>query len=297
MTLQTEVPAAAPTKAAPLSRPRSGRSSGWRIGRIVLVGIFLCWSLFPILWIALTSVKTRSQILADVPVFFFTPTLDAYREALFSAGSGVMQDLINSAVITFASTLTTLAIAGLAAFALARYAFRAKGAVMMFILASRLLPPISAIIPLFLLFSLFGLVDTRTGLVLIYTALNAPFAAWLLKSFFEGVPVELEEAAQIDGCSRIGAFLRITLRLAAPGLVAVGIIIGSMSWNEFLFAFMFTSVDATTLPLTLDELKGGEQITWNELSARATLLMLPALTVGLWSQKYLVSGLTAGSVK
>lgn len=297
MTTQTVAPAATAPKPVMAARTGPRRSSPWRIGRLILIGIFLCWSLFPILWIALTSLKTRSQILADTPVFFFTPTVEAYRDALFSAGSGVMQDLINSAVITFASTLTTLVVAGLAAFSLARYAFRAKGAVMVFILASRLLPPISAIIPLFLVFSLFGLVDTRTGLVLIYTALNAPFAAWLLKSFFEGVPAELEEAAQIDGCSRIGAFLRITLRLAAPGLVAVGIIIGSMSWNEFLFAFMFTSVDATTLPLTLDELKGGEQITWNELSARATLLMLPALTVGLWSQKYLVSGLTAGSVK
>ncbi|MBZ2195431.1 carbohydrate ABC transporter permease [Occultella gossypii] len=284
--------------AAPVSV--QGRNlPSWTRGapRAAAVVALLAWSLFPILWIVLTSLKTRLEILADEPVFWFTPTLDAYRRTLFSPGAGVLSDLLNSVGITMASTVATILVAGLAAYSLARFAFRGKGPVLTFILASRLLPPISAVIPLFLLFSTFGLIDTHAALILVYTALNAPFAAWLLKSFFEGVPKELEEAAELDGCSALGAFFRVTMRLAAPGIVATGIITGNMAWNEFLFAFMFTSVDATTLPLALAELKGGEQIAWQDLGARATLLMLPALTVGLWSQKYLVSGLTAGSLK
>lgn len=279
----------------PVSRPK--RRWGRHLPRTVVIAALLAWSLFPILWIVLTSFKSRLDILADSPVFSFTPTLDAYRRTIFSSGSGVLQDLVNSVVITMASTLATILLAGLAAYALSRYIFRGKGFVLTFILASRLLPPISAVIPLFLLFSVLHLIDTQVVLVLVYTALNAPFAAWLLKSFFEGVPRELEEAAKIDGCSSLGAFFRVTMRLAAPGIVATGIIAGNMAWNEFLFAFMFTSVDATTLPLALAALKGGEQVAWQDLGARATLLMVPALTVGLWSQKYLVSGLTAGSVK
>lgn len=277
---------------------RRRRLVWWRqVPRGAAVIALVLWSLFPILWIVLTSLKSRLDILADTPVFWFTPTLDAYRRTVFSPGSGVLRDLVNSAVVTMGSTVATILLAGLAAYSLARYTFRAKGPVLTFILATRLLPPISAVIPLFLLFSLMNLIDTRTVLVLAYTALNAPFAAWLLKSFFEGVPKELEEAAKIDGCSPMGAFFRVTMRLAAPGIVATGIIAGNMAWNEFLFAFMFTSVDATTLPLALAALKGGEQVAWQDLGARATLLMVPALTVGLWSQKYLVSGLTAGSVK
>ena len=267
------------------------------IGRSSLLAALILWSLFPIFWIVLSSFKTRLDVLSSTPLLVFSPTIDAYRRAIFSPTAGVLPDLVNSAVITVGATFLTLAVSGLAAYALARYVFRAKGVVMGYILASRLLPPISAVVPLFLLFSLFNLVDTRTGLVLIYTALNAPFAAWLLKSFFEGVPRELEEAAKIDGCSSLGAFLRITLRLAAPGLVATGIIVGNLAWNEFLFAFMFTATEATTLPLSLAELTGAEQLPWQDLSARATVLMLPALTIGIWAQKYLVSGLTAGAVK
>src|SRR5699024_3672040 len=144
--------------------------------------------------------------LSEDPLFLFTPTLEAYRRMLFSPASSVLHDLINSVIITILSTVATIVVAGLAAYPLARFAFRGKGPVMTFLLASRLLPPIAAVLPLFLLFSLLGLIDTRAALVLIYTALNAPFATWLLKSFFEGVPQELEEAARIDGCSAIGAF-------------------------------------------------------------------------------------------
>lgn len=255
------------------------------------------WSMFPILWIVITSLKRRVDILAGPSTFLFTPTLDAYQDVLTSSGSGVLNNLLNSLIVTVAGTVVALLIAALAAYSLSRYSFRGKGGVMQAILASRLLPPVATVVPLFIFFSALGLIDTQIVLVIIYAALNAPFATWLLKSFFDAVPVDLEEAALVDGCSRLGSFWRITFRLAAPGLVATALIIGNMVWNEFMFAFMFTSVHAGTLPVALGELQGSEQTPWQDIAAEATILLLPAVVVGVWAQKYLVRGLTAGAVK
>jgi multiple sugar transport system permease protein len=165
------------------------------------------------------------------------------------------------------------------------------------ILWTRTLPPIVAIIPLFLWFSKIGLVDTHFGLVLIYTALNLPFATWMLKSYFDSVPKELEEAAIIDGCSRLDAFRRITIRLAAPGMAATAIFVAVLAWNEFLFALIFSSVKAKTMPIVVVESIVEYKLYWADMAALGTIVMLPILIFSFFIYKHLVSGLTFGSIK
>lgn len=168
---------------------------------------------------------------------------------------------------------------------------------MLGLVATRLLPPISAVVPLYLLASDLDLIDTRTILIVIYSALNIPFATWLLKSYIDAVPRELEESAFLDGCGSLRAIQRITVPLIAPGLVATGIFVFILAWNEFMFAYMFTTVNARTMPVVLAEARGGEQILWQMLTAQATVLIVPAVIAGVFLQKYLVRGLTAGAVK
>jgi multiple sugar transport system permease protein len=165
-------------------------------------------------------------------------------------------------------------------------------------LFSRLLPPITAVIPLFFMMKTMRLIDSRLGLMLIYAALNTPFGVWLMKAFIDGIPRELEESAVVDGCSTIGAYLRITLPLAAPGLAATSIFLFVLGWNEFMFAFIFTSVKARPMTVLLAQATLGEyQIYWTDMAAMATVQVLPILIFSLIVQKHLVRGLTAGALK
>ena len=164
-------------------------------------------------------------------------------------------------------------------------------------LATRLLPPVTAVVPLYLLFRYLEILDTRFILILIYTALNIPFATWLMKAFFDGIPKELEEAAALDGCGALRTLARVTFPLASSGIAATSIFVFLLAWNEFMFAFMLTNVHARTIPVRLAETMGEMQVFWQDMSTLATLIMLPALLVGFFMQRYLIRALTAGAVK
>ena len=263
--------------------------------RAAVVGVLVAWSLGPIVWIVLTSFKTRVEIIAYPPSFIFTPNFDGYARALSS--NGILPQLENTLVVAAGSTTLSLLLAVLAAYAFSRFRFRGRSALMIGLLATRLFPPIAAVVPLFIAANALNLVDTREVLILIYTALNVPFAVWLLKSYIDTVPREIEEAAIVDGCTTLGVIRRVTLPLMVPGLLATGVFVFVLAWNEFMFAYMFTSVDARTVPVTLAEARGDEIVFWQDLAAQATLLILPAVLLGVLMQRYLVRGLSGGAVK
>jgi multiple sugar transport system permease protein len=272
------------------------RSAAAGFGMLVLLLMF--WSLLPIGWNLLTSVKTRMDIFAVPPKLLVRPDFSAYGRALaFSGGQSVWPNMINSSIIAMVSTVLTVGLAALAAYAFSRYTFRGRLALLYAMLGTRLLPPLTTVIPLFLLMSRLHLIDTHAVLIIIYTALNIPFATWLIKSFFDTIPRELEEAGQIDGCSGLRALWHITMPLAAPGLAASAIFVFVLAWNEFTFAYMFTSSKARTLPLLIAQAQGDDQIFWQDMAAQATILMILPLLVVLLMQRQLVRGLTAGALK
>lgn len=262
----------------------------------MLLITLLAWSLSPIIWNIMTSLKTRSEIFSVPPTFIFLPNLDGYGKALTPGSSSIYPTLTNSLIVSFGAMIVTLAIGSLAAYALARYKFRGKLPIFALLLATRLLPPIAAVVPLFMLMQSINLIDTYIVLILIYSALNVPFAMWLLKAFAEAVPQDLEASARVEGCNTFQAFMKITLPLMATGLAATAAFVFILSWNEFMFAFLFTTIKARTLPVRIAEVRGESIIAWQDMAAQSTLLMIPAFLLALFLQRYLVRGLTQGSM-
>ena len=269
----------------------------WGPLKLILIVFFASWSLLPILWLGLTSLKQRSDIFAFPPKLFFDINLDSYQKFLSFGPESVLPFLRNSIVIALFATLLTTLVGSLAAYAFSRLKFKGRTSLLMTVLATRLLPPITAVIPLFLLMRDLRLLDTHLGLIIVYAAINVPFAIWILKSFFDTIPKELEESARVDGCTSMEALRHITLPLALPGLAATATFIFILAWNEFTFAFIFSSLNAKTMPVLIAETLGEMQIYWQDMSALAMLIALPGLLFAGFMQRYLVTGLTAGAIK
>ena len=265
--------------------------------KIFLIVFFAAWSLVPIVWLGLTSLKQRADIFAFPPKLFFEVNLDSYQKFLSFGSESILPFLKNSIVIALFATLLTTLVGSLAAYAFSRLRFKGRTSLLMAVLATRLLPPITAVIPLFLLMRDLRLLDTHLGLVIVYAAINVPFAIWILKSFFDTIPKELEESARVDGCTAMDALRHITLPLALPGLAATATFIFILAWNEFTFAFIFSSINAKTMPVIIAETLGEMQIYWQDMSALAMLIALPGLLFAGFMQRYLVTGLTAGAIK
>jgi multiple sugar transport system permease protein len=244
-----------------------------------------------------TSLKTRALILSTTPVLLFQPDLTAYQQFLSPGKSSIVLNLVNSLSTALASTAVTIVLGSLAAYGFSRYRFPGQRALLLLMLATRLLPPLTAVLPLFLLLNSWSLIDTRAGLILIYTGLAVPLATWMMKAFIDGIPVEYEEAAMIDGASRLRVLGQITLPLAAPGVVAVAILTFVLAWNDFLFAFIFTSVNARTMPVLLSQTVGELDISWQTLASLATIVIVPPIVLSLAGQKSLVRGLVGGGLK
>ena len=256
----------------------------------------LALTVIPILWMIATSLKSQAQMIASPPLVFFRPTFESYL-ALASRSRWLWRNFLNSVSITALTAVITLFFGSLAAFSFSRYRVPGHRTLGFAVLWTRTLPPIVAIIPLFLWMGRMGLVDTHIGLSLIYSALNLPFAVWMLKNFFDGVPVELEEAAMIDGCSRADAYRRVTIPLAAPGMAATAVFVGVLSWNEFLFALIFTNVRAKTLPIVVMETIIEDKLYWMDMATIGTIIMLPMFLFSAIIYRHLVQGLTVGGVK
>jgi multiple sugar transport system permease protein len=276
-----------------------GKSLILRIGAYFLIGLALFITLFPIYWIAVNSFKVDLDIFAVPPVWFdFSPTLKHYRAAFIERPFLIFA--MNSLIIAVATTIVSLTFGTMAGYALARFRYpgRMKYHVSFWILSTRMMPPIVTIIPLFLFFNYFTLLNTKTAVVIAYTAFNLPFATWMMKSYFQDLPVELEEAAIVDGDTRWGAFLHVALPLARPGLAATAIFILILSWNEFLLALILTQTEQSlTLPIGISGRVTQYTTYWGEISAAGFLASVPIMIFALIVQRHLVRGLSFGAVK
>lgn len=257
----------------------------------VLLGAFLC---LPLVWILLTAFKPTALVLTSPPTWIFAPTVTHFA-AIFGSAQ-FWQYLLNTAAVTAATTAVTLTTGTLAAYGMARH--RAGGRPLLYTtLAVRALPPIVLGLPMFVLFTRLGLIDTLWGLTIAYTAFMLPNTIWLMLGFFEGVPRSLEEAALADGCTKFGAFLRVALPLVRPGLAVTGFYNAIGAWNHFFFGLILSTSHARTLPVYAAQLIGEYSVRWGEVSAIGTVLLLPPIVLVLLMQPQLAGGLTLGGVK
>ena len=272
-----------------------------RAGRIALyagITVICGTALLPILWPLLTSFETQEEVYKFPPTLF--PGGVHYQNYLEIFGASQYQLFtLNSVAVATISTVLTMILGGLAAYAFSTVRFRGSFSLMLFVLITRMVPGIALVIPLYILAQRFGIYDTRENLILLYVVTTLPLAIWLLKTAFDAVPQSLLEAARIDGCTEVRILYRIFLPAAAPGMVTTLIITFLTNWNEFLFAQIFTSSPASkTLPVAVAELTGAEYgIHWGNLTALGMVLILPTLLLAMWVQRYVVEGLITGSVK
>lgn len=264
---------------------------------VLLMFIFAAIVLLPFLWTAATSLKPLTEVNKHPPEWFsHNMSFEPYRDMFFYLPFS--RYTANSLVVACASTVLTLLMGSLAAFAFARFAFPGKKLVLLLFLLSQMLPGASVIIPLFQLVSVAGLYDTLLGLILVHTAILLPFVVWLLYGFFRAIPKEVEDAALIDGCSRLCAFRKVLLPLALPGLGATALFAFLGSWNEFFFALLLTTSDAArTIPVGIGLFVGEYQDVWNQMSAAAVLFSIPPLLLFLAARRTFVKGLAAGAVQ
>ena len=262
----------------------------------LVIGIILVMALSPLYMTVTTSVKDHKDAFSMPPkLLFFKPTLEHYL-SLFQS-MDFKKHYLNSIIVSFSSVVIALLIAVPAAYALVRYRFKGKEVLAFLFLTTRMFPPIGLLIPFFIMWTKLGLVDSRVGLVIVYLQLNLALSIWMLRGFLSDLPIELEEAGMVDGCSRLGAFLKITLPLVVPGLAATAILTLVFTWNEFLYAFSLTGREARTATVAIYNFIGYEEIEWGRLQAAGTLVTLPILIFALSVEKYLVRGLTAGAIK
>jgi multiple sugar transport system permease protein len=277
-------------------RRLSSVQTAMTIGVLLIVLIVF---MFPVVWMFLTSFKTQDEYFSYPPVFIPKDfSLRNYYNAMAFPpdGRGGLQGLRDSLIIALSATVASVVMGSLAAYSLSR--FKTGGENFSFwILSTRMMPPIAAALPLFLIFKQLKLLDTHLALIIANTIFNLPFVIWLLKGFFDDLPDEMEEAALLEGCSPWGAFWRIALPLVAPGLVAVSLFSFIFAWNEFMFALLLTRREVRTLTIIVPSLVGGHEILWGEIAAIGTIAILPGALLSLLLQRYLVRGLSMGAVK
>lgn len=262
-----------------------------------LVLFFLVWIVFPVFWAISVSFKGGSELFVWPPKYIPSmPTLDNYRNAL--ERSEVIPAIKNSLLILVISTPFSVMLSALAAFALARYNFRGKELLKYAMLVIRMIPGMLIAIPMFLMIRRVGLQDKIITLIIAYIAFNLPFNIWMLTGFFEDLPREIEESALIDGCNSWQLFWKIVMPLAAPALVASTIFCMILAWNEFQFAVILTFTPASkTLPVIIAGFYTDRGILFGQMAATGTLAMIPLIAFGMYVQRYLVTGLTAGAIK
>jgi multiple sugar transport system permease protein len=298
-------------EALALSRTRtapSQRRSGQQLRRAVITlaaVLLLAWTVFPFLWILLTSLKSPGDILSVPPRFVFEPTLDNYAALVMGEQRGQYSStrpdfplfFLNSLIVSFGAVALSV-VAGIpAAYALARFSFPFKNGIAFVLMSFRFVPFIAFVIPLYLLYQRLGLYNTHAGLIFAYQLITLPFTIWMLRSFFIEIPLEIQEAAKIDGCSWLGVLTRVILPLSLPGL-AVTVILGFMfCWNAFNYPLMLAG--RQTFPVTVGAIQfiSYEQVLWGQMAAATIVAALPQLLLSLMVQKYIVRGLTMGAVK
>jgi len=288
-------------------------AAGSHLLLLIIAGAFA----FPTFWILMTSFKTPREYYAMPPAFLpaqfqifhykeaFAPwTVDPTEMASNywveeSAGrvESVTPQIYNSLIITFGSVILSLGVAAPAAYALSRFRFRGSKDLSFWVLSTRMMPPIVTAIPIYWMMRSIDLAGKHIGLIMVYVMINLPFAVWMMKGFFDDIPIEIEEAARIDGCGVLALFRRIILPLAIGGIVATSLFCVFLSWNEFMFAVILTDSSSQTLPVALSLFRQDRGILWGQMSAVIVVATLPILLITLFLQRQVVKGLTAGAVK
>ena len=274
------------------------KRQGLRVSDVIanlVIGIALLIFLAPVLWMLITAVKPPGEWLTSPPVFVPSELhWENFTDALFKWNG--LKGLIDSLVVAVGSTVLSLLLGVPAAYSLGR--FRTGGDHLSFVILSILfMPPVAVAIPMYLLWASAGLLDSYTALVLQYTVFNVPFVAWVLKSFFEDIPRDMEESAMANGATRWRAFWEIAVPLARPAILAVGLLAFIFSWNEFFFAVILTRAEVTTLPFILPTLMEGHNVLWGDIAAIATIGAMPVIVLAFILQKYLVRGLSFGTLR
>ncbi|MGQ3001095.1 MAG: carbohydrate ABC transporter permease [Hydrogenophaga sp.] len=251
--------------------------------------------LLPLVIMTMTSLKTEAQIFDTQWSWLFAPTLDNYRSVV--QDNHIERYMLNSLKVSLAATLITLMLGTMCAYAMARFRFLGREPLSYSTLILRTLPPAVLAVPVFVIWSAWGIGDTLSGVVLVYVALNLPFTIWLLYGFIDQLPIELEEAAAIDGCGPFKVFYKIVLPLLKPGLAAAAIFTFRLAWNEFILSFILTNRITRTLPASISNYITDTGVEWGKIMAAGVLIALPPLIFTFVAAKQIITGLTAGAVK
>ncbi|OZM83271.1 carbohydrate ABC transporter permease [Pseudonocardia sp. MH-G8] len=281
-----------PATATPVPRaadPRKRRVERLRLAAVVLVSLVFA---LPLVWMVLAAFKTNVQIGNTADAIVFSPTLQNFR-TVFEQGV-FLPAMLNSAIVAVVSTVLSALVAVPAAWAIGRFGMHRAGG---WVLIARIIPAISLLVPWYYVFAQLELVGGYTVLVASHMFVSVPLITWIMIGFFEGLPVELEEAGRVDGLSAFGAFLRISLPLATAGTATACVLATVFSWNNFIFALILSDETTKTLPVALFNFISYASVDWGGLMAASTLMSLPVVLAAVFGQRYLVAGLTAGATK
>ncbi|HVX45856.1 MAG TPA: carbohydrate ABC transporter permease [Mycobacteriales bacterium] len=270
-------------------------SRGRTITLYIAIAIILLWTVVPIAWMAISSLKNASDVLSRTPLLNFSPTLENYK-GLFTGGNNLLSYIRSSVLAAVISTVLATGLGCLAGYGLARARWRAKRHLAFWIISTRMVPIAAVILPLYIGFTYLHLINSIWALVVAYLSFNLPFAIWIMNAFFADLPPGMEEAARVDGANRFQTFYRIALPLTLPGVVTTAVLCLVFAWNDYAFAVTFSGPGSATLPVAASQLITQTGVNWGQLTAIGTVVALPMVIVGLAVRKYLVRGLTLGAV-
>jgi len=284
-----------------------------RTGDVVaylVIGAALVVFLFPLFWIVDTSFKPFSEVFSIPPKFFnFSPTLENYKHVFVtntefttggtasSVSTGFQHYFTNSIILAATSTALALALGTATAYAFSRFRIKGANDILFFILSQRMLPPVVVIIPIFLLYRQLNLIDTYQGMIILYTTFNLPFAVWMMKGFLDEIPKEYEDAAMVDGYTRLQAFFKVIIPQALPGMAATAVFALITVWNEFVFGLLLTSEVARPAPPFLVSAQTVGGIDWGQIAAASTIFVTPVIIFTFLVRNYLLRGVTFGAVR
>ena len=267
----------------------------------IFLSVYMLYSMGPLLWLVLSSLKSRIDLFTTPPKLMFSPDWSGY-QSVFGVGAaqnrassiGVLDALINSIVISFSGTFLAVLFGTMAGYAASRFAFRGKGDFMFFVLSTRMIPPVAVLVFYHIMFSQLGLADTRIGLIIITTFINVGLATWIMKGFFDGVPREVESIALINGYSRLYAFRKFVLPMVKGGIAATTGFCFIFAWNEFAFASIISTTQAKTLPVKISSAMGATGLEWTQICAAGVVLIIPVVVFFYLIRRYLLMGMTFG---
>ena len=277
------------------------KRTGRKVITVILVVIVCMFALFPFVWMISTSFKTAGEVYSKTPSFIpKAATMQGYKEMLttHSTTFNFMQWLGNSVIVSLLTTAFSMIIATLGGYGISRFRFRGRGFLSYFILTTQVLPGSLLIIPLYVIMGNLQLLDTKIGLVAAYCTFSIPFCTWMMKGFFDTIPISLEEAARVDGANKFQTFVQIVLPLVMPGIVATAIYTFINAWNEFLYSLiLINSTDKMTVSVALKSLQGAEILNWGDMMAASTLVVVPSVIFFMFIQNKIAGGMTDGAVK